>query len=56
MVVLASALEVRFDVKRAQRNWTKTRMLKLHVYMTLQNGWVGCPALWSLGWRHQLHE
>jgi len=56
MVVLASAFKVRFDVKRAQCNWTKTKTLKLHVYMALQNGWVGCSALRSLDWRHQLHE
>jgi len=36
VVVLTSALEVSFDVKRAQCNWTQTRTLGMRVYMALQ--------------------
>jgi len=41
MVVLTSGLEVSFDVKRGQCNWTKTRTLELRVYTELQNDWGG---------------
>jgi len=49
MVVLASAVEGSFDVKRAQCSGTKMRMFELRVYMALQNDLVGCSALRSLG-------
>ena len=48
MAVLASMVEGSFDVKRAQCNRTKTRTLKLCVYVEHQNDWVGCSVLRSL--------
>jgi len=41
MVMLASAVEGSFDVKRAQCNWTKTRILQLCVYMRFRTTGLG---------------
>jgi len=47
MVVLVSAVEGSFDVKRAQCNWTKTKTLQLCVYMRFRK--TGCSVLLTLG-------
>ena len=46
MVVLASAVEGSFDVKRAGCNWTKTRTLKLCVYMRFRTTGLGVLCCW----------
>jgi len=49
MVMQPSALEVNFDLERAQCNWTKTRTAEVRVYMELQNDWIWSSVLRSLG-------
>jgi len=46
MVVLASAVEGSFVVKRAQCNWTKTRTLQLCVYMRFRTTGLGVLCCW----------
>jgi len=47
MVVLTGELEVSYDVRRAQRKWTRTSTLELSAYMGLSNNRVMHFVLWS---------